>query len=98
MKLKKLICVLLGTAMVLGMAGCGGKGTEELVSKDETPKTEQDSKTLKESAEEEVSAGEKVKLTFLRAGTDAEKKVFWDKVITDFETANPDIEIEYQEW
>ena len=97
MKLKKLICVLLGTAMVLGMAGCGGKGTEELVSKDETPKTEQDSKTLKESAEEEVSAGEKVKLTFLRAGTDAEKKVFWDKVITDFEMANPDIEIEYQE-
>ena len=65
MKLKKLICVLLGTAMVLGMAGCGGKGTEELVSKDETPKTEQDSKTLKESAEEEVSAGEKVKLDSL---------------------------------
>lgn len=97
MKLKKVMCILLGTAMVLGLAGCGNKGTEELVSKEEAPKTEASSESEDTSEAEETSAGEKVKLTFLRAGTDAEKKAFWDKVIADFEAANPDIEIEYQE-
>lgn len=99
MKFKKVMCALLGAAMVLGMAGCGNKGTEELVSKDETQSSEtaQEAEAGGNSGSEQAASGEKVKLTFLRAGTDAGKKEFWDKVIADFEAANPDIEIEYQE-
>ena len=97
MKFRKVMCALLGTAMILGIAGCGNKGTEELVSKDETAGEAESAEESQESDSGDAASGEKVKLTFLRAGTDAEKKAFWDKVIADFEAANPDIEIEYQE-
>lgn len=97
MKLKKVMCILLGAAMILGLAGCGNKGAEELVSKEEASEAEGASEGEQESGGGETSSGEKVKLTFLRAGTDVAKKEFWDKVIADFEAANPDIEIEYQE-
>ena len=54
-----LLCaVLMGTTAVLGMAGCGSKGTEELVKKEE--------QTTSDTGR---SSGEKTKLVFLRGGT-----------------------------
>ncbi len=97
MKFKKIIRALIGAVVLLSMAGCGNKGTEELVSKDNPAAGEAKGAEAGQESGGEETSGEKVKLTFLRAGTDAEKKAFWDKVIADFETANPDIEIEYQE-
>lgn len=83
MKRKKaaLFAALIGAAAIFGMTGCGKKGTEELVSKDT-------------SAE---SAGDNVKLTFLRVGTEPERKAYWEEAVAAFMEANPHIEIEYQE-
>ena len=43
------------------------------------------------------SGGDKVKLVFLRAGTEDYKKEAFTKMIEGFEKENPDIEVEYQE-
>ena len=97
MKLKKILCALLGAAMLFQVTGCGNNGTEELISETPTSGNEEAGAGDSAASDGNAASGEQVTLTFLRAGTDAEKKAFWDKVIADFETANPDIKIEYQE-
>ncbi|MCD7750959.1 MAG: ABC transporter substrate-binding protein [Lachnospiraceae bacterium] len=72
---------LLAAGMLFPLAACSSSGSKEPVSGEDT----------------ESETAEKVKLTVLRAGTDTDKKAFYEKVITQFEAENPDIEIEYQE-
>ena len=85
-KMALLLAGLMGTSAVLGMGGCGNKGTEELVKKEEQT-----------SADTEQISGEKTKLVFLRGGTEPERKAYWEKMIAGFEEENPNIEIEFQE-
>ncbi len=40
---------------------------------------------------------EKTRLVFLRAGTEPERRDYWNGLVERFEAENPDIEIEYQE-
>lgn len=54
--------------MVFSVTGCGNNGTEELISNDT-----QSESAAGDTADSAASDGQ-VKLTFLRAGTDAEKK------------------------
>lgn len=65
----------------LGIAGCGNKGTEELVPFEDSGGTD----------------GSKPKLVFLRVGTEPERKKYWEEAVEAFMEINPDIEIEYQE-
>ena len=85
-KVALLLAGIMGTSAVLGMGGCGNKGTEELVKKKEQT-----------SADTENTSGEKTKLVFLRSGTEPERKAYWEKMIAGFEKENPNIEIEFQE-
>ena len=68
-------------AALLGLAGCGNQGTED----------------LKESGAVNGSDSAKTRLVFLRVGTEPERKTYWEEAIAAFMEANPDIEIEYQE-
>ena len=43
------------------------------------------------------SENEKTKLTFLRVGTEPEKKEYWENLIKEYISKHPNIEIEYQE-
>ena len=52
-KVALLLAGIMGTSAVLGMGGCGNKGTEELVKKKEQT-----------SADTENTSGEKTKLVF----------------------------------
>lgn len=92
-KMALLCAAAIGVTTVFGFTGCGNDGTEELVSE----KSDADS-TDKETVEKDsTSDDEKVKLVFLRVGTEPERKVYWEKVVEGFEKENPNIEIEYQE-
>ena len=44
-----------------------------------------------------AGATEKTNIVFLRAGTDVEKRDAFEKIIANFEAANPDIDVEYRE-
>ena len=68
-------------AALLGLAGCGNQGTED----------------LKESGAVNGSDSAKTRLVVLRVGTEPERKTYWEEAIAAFMEANPDIEIEYQE-
>ena len=67
--------------VLFGLAGCGHKGTEELVPFENVSSTD----------------SPKTKLVFLRVGIEPERKKYWEEAIAAFMMENPDIEIEYQE-
>lgn len=93
-KLAMLCAAVMGISSIIGMTGCGGSGNEELVSEAaDGEKTSDQAETGKEGE----ASGEKVKLVFLRVGTDTEKKAYWQKMMDGFTKENPNIEIEYQE-
>lgn len=93
-KLAMLCAAVMGMTSVFGMIGCGGNGNEELVS-EESGTGETSGKEETDGAKE--TGGEKVKLVFLRVGTEPERKAYWEKMVDGFMAENPDIEIEYQE-
>lgn len=93
-KLAILCAAVMGMSSVIGFAGCGDNGNEELVSEaTDGEKTSDEAKT----SESGDSSEEKVKLVFLRVGTEPERKAYWEEMVEGFTEENPNIEIEYQE-
>lgn len=92
-KIAMLCAAVMGMSSIFALTGCRGNGNEELVS-EESSAGKEDGETKTEESE---SSGEKVKLVFLRVGTEPERKVYWEKMVDGFMKENPDIEIEYQE-
>ncbi len=87
------LCAALTAAAVL--AGCGnGKGQQPAPAAAENAAKEE-TEAAQEQAEPVQT--EKTKLTFLRVGTEPERKAYWESSVALFMEANPDIEIEYQE-
>lgn len=93
-KIAILCAAMMGLTSVFGMTGCGDNGNEELVSEDTAAGETGDEKETDDTVE---TSGEKVKLVFLRVGTEPERKAYWEKMVEGFEKENPNIEIEYQE-
>lgn len=94
--LKKLMVSLLVTSVVWGTAACGS-GQENGSSGDtagsdssEAAADTTDKKMLSESEET-------VKLVFLKAGTEENKKEAFSKLLEEFQEEYPNIEVEYQE-
>ncbi len=90
--MKKMImplCAALAAATIL--AGCGGKGEPQNAA------LAGDSGAENGAVQTETVQAEKTKLTFLRVGTEPERKAYWESAVAAFLAANPDIEIEYQE-
>lgn len=96
---KKLVSLLLTSAMIVGMlAGCGNGDAKQESTSDET-KTEADTSTEEESDTEEAADGEKITLNIAWWGNqirnDATKKIC-DMYME--ENENVEIKVEFMDW
>ncbi len=87
--MKKTISVfLIAAAAAAALSGCGPR---------DAGSAPQPSGGGENGAPRSEAPAQKTKLTFLRVGTEPERKAYWEQAVAAFLGANPDIEIEYQE-
>lgn len=83
---RNVLAMILASAMVLGLAGCGSKGAASGES--------QKSSTGAQSDAGAESSGEQIVLKYTGWGSPAEKKTT-ENVIREFEKAHPNVKVEY---
>lgn len=91
-KMKKWIALLLTAAMTLSLAACGNGAQEPSASTEATPAADSSEKEAAPASEESAAEGEVTTLTFWSWLPTTEQS---EKMIADFEAANPDIKIDY---
>ncbi len=91
-KMKKWIALLLTAAMTLSLAACGNGTQEPSASTEATPAADSSEKESAPASEESAAEGEVTTLTFWSWLPTTEQS---EKMIADFEAANPDIKIDY---
>ena len=91
-KMKKWIALLLTAAMTLSLAACGNGTQEPSASTEATPAADSSEKEAAPASEESAAEGEVTTLTFWSWLPTTEQS---EKMIADFEAANPDIKIDY---
>ena len=91
MKFKKIMSTLFSLSLACSLVACGA-GTDKVSNSAKS--TTNSGSTVGTASKSE---NEKTKLTFLRVGTEPEKKEYWENLIKEYISKHPNIEIEYQE-
>ena len=94
--MKRVMSAFLSFSLVCSLVACGtGSGKGGSSAKGEANSRSSTSANVTSTASK--SGNEKTKLTFLRVGTEPEKKEYWENLIKDYIAKHPSIDIEYQE-
>lgn len=88
--MKKLVSIVLATAMVCSMAGCGSKDSGGVTSGSAT--TEKAAETVKESETTAKNGGDAVEIRFAWWG-DTKRHEVYNEICDRFEAANPTIKV-----